>query len=212
MDNKYPSQIKINALGNFTPAINRAADILRAGGMVAFPTETFYGLAVDVENEAAIKRLFEIKKRPAGRPVLMLISEVKLLDLYVSDIPPIAIRLINEFWPGGLTLVFKAGPRVSPLLTGGTEKIGIRLSSHPVATALTRAISAPISGTSANISDQPSCRNAQEVIDSCGKGIDMILNAGETPGKAGSTVLDVTSNPPLILREGIVSREQLGLA
>ncbi len=211
MDNKQPSRIKINASGDFTPAIDKAADILLAGGVVAFSTETFYGLAVDVRNEAAIKRLFAIKNRPAGRPVLMLIAGVELLDHYVAAIPPTSLRLINEFWPGGLTLVFKAGPRVSPLLTGGTQKIGIRFSSHPVATALARAIGAPISGTSANKSDQPSCRNAQEVVDSCGKGIDLILDAGETPGKAASTVLDVTSSPPKILREGIISREQLGL-
>jgi L-threonylcarbamoyladenylate synthase len=127
----------------------------------------------------------------------------------VEQIPPVALRLIEKFWPGGLTLVFRASSKVSPLLTGGTQKIGIRLSSHPVATALARTIDAPISGTSANISGLPGCRNAQEVLESLGSGVDLILDGGETAGKVGSTVLDVTEQPPRILREGIILREQI---
>ena len=127
----------------------------------------------------------------------------------MAGIPPVAPRLMDEFWPGDLTLVFEAGPKVSPLLTGGTGKIGIRLSSHPVATALTLAIEAPISGTSANISGQPACRKAQEVLNGLGSGVDLILDAGETAGQIGSTVLDVTVHPLRVLREGVVTREHL---
>ena len=193
----------------FQAAINRAADSLLSGGLVAYPTESFYGLAVDASNEEAIERLFLVKKRRPGRPVLILIPSIESLAQYAARIPSIADQLIVAFWPGGLTLVFEAGTMVSPLLTGGTGKIGIRLSSHPVATALTRAIGVPISGTSANISGEPACRNAQEVLSCLGEMVNLILDGGETTGKIGSTVLDVTVHPPRILREGMVAKEQL---
>ena len=204
-----PPLISVDPSGDFQVAIHMAADALLAGGVVAYPTETFYGLAVDIRNEAAIRRLFSIKKRSATRPVLILIVCVEVLDQYVGSIPPIARRLMDAFWPGDLTLVFEAGQRVSPLLTGGSGKIGIRLSSHPVATALARAIEGSISGTSANLSGQPACSNAHEVLNCLGSGIDLILDAGETAGRVGSTVLDVTVQPLRVLREGVVTREHL---
>ena len=209
MEKEKPSLIQVDTSGDFQSVVDHAADILLTGGLVAFPTESFYGIAVDVRNEAAIERLFSAKGRAANSPVLILIDSLKSLDPYVERIPSVALRLIEEFWPGGLTLVFRAGSTVSPLLTAGTQKIGIRLSSHPVATALARATGTPISGTSANISGKPGCRNAQEVLQSLGRKVDLILDAGETAGKVGSTVLDVTEDPPRILRDGIVSREQL---
>jgi L-threonylcarbamoyladenylate synthase len=203
------SLIKVDSSTEFQAAINRAADSLLSGGLVAYPTESFYGLAVDASNEEAIERLFLVKKRRPGRPVLILIPSIESLAQYAARIPSIADQLIEAFWPGGLTLVFEAGTMVSPLLTGGTGKIGIRLSSHPVATALTRAIGVPISGTSANISGEPACRNAQEVLSCLGEMVNLILDGGETTGKIGSTVLDVTVHPPRILREGMVAKEQL---
>ncbi len=209
MEREKPSLIRVDASGDFREAMVHAADVLLAGGVVAFPTETFYGLAVDVRNEAAIERLFSAKKRSTSSPVLILIGALETLDQNVDNIPQTALGLIKEFWPGGLTLVFKAGPKISPLLTAGTQKIGIRLSSHPVATALALAIEAPISGTSANISGQPACRNAHEVLESFGMGVDLILDGGETPGEVGSTVLDVTELPLHVLREGVISRRQL---
>ncbi len=203
------SLIKVDSSTEFQAAINRAADSLLSGGLVAYPTESFYGLAVDATNEEAIERLFLVKKRRPGRPVLILIPSIESLAQYAARIPSIANQVIEAFWPGGLTLVFEAGTMVSPLLTGGTGKIGIRLSSHPVATALTRAIGVPISGTSANISGEPPCRNAQEVLSCLGEMVNLILDGGETTGKIGSTVLDVTVHPPRILREGMVAKEQL---
>jgi L-threonylcarbamoyladenylate synthase len=141
--------------------------------------------------------------------VLILIPGIDILDQYVLNIPTIARQLIREFWPGGLTIVFEAGSNISPLLTAGKGKIGIRLSSHPVATALTRAVNRPISGTSANISGQPPCTSADEVLRSCGKEIDVILDGGDTKGEIGSTVLDITFDPPRILREGMVSQSRI---
>ena len=209
MPEKYPPLITLDVTGNFQTAIDMAADTLLSGGVVAYPTETFYGLAVDIRIEEAVERLFSVKKRPSGRPVLILIASVELLEQYVTRIPQITPRLMETFWPGNLTLVFEAAPRVSPLLTGGSGKIGIRLSSHPVSTALARAIQGPISGTSANISGQPACRKARAVLKCLGREIDMILDSGKTAGKVGSTVIDVTVSPFRILREGVVTRNQL---
>jgi L-threonylcarbamoyladenylate synthase len=201
--------IRVDPSGDFQNAINKASDILLAGGLVAYPTESFYGLAVDSTNENAIRRLFLLKQRSPCRPLLILIPSIEALDQYVAHIPPIARQLIDEFWPGALTLVFEAGQKVSPLLTAGTDKIGIRLSPHPVATALAQAIGAPITGTSANISGKPACRNAGEVSASFKEWVDLILDGGETKGRVGSTVLDITVDPPKILREGMVQKSDL---
>ena len=201
--------IRVDPSLDFEGAISRAVKVLLSGGVVAYPTESFYGLAADATNEKAIKHLFFIKKRRTSRPVLILIPSIETLDQYVDHIPPIAQQLIEVFWPGGLTLVFLAGPKVSPLLTSGTGKIGIRLSSHPVAMALTQSIGLPITGTSANISSEPACQNADEVLHSFKEGVGLILDGGETTGKIGSTVLDITQDPPLILREGMIKESQL---
>jgi len=201
--------IKVDSSCNPEGAISEASEILLSGGLVAYPTESFFGLAADATNETAIKRLFLAKKRGHGSPVLILIHSVDVLDQYTHHIPPVARQLIKEFWPGGLTLVFDAGPKISPLLTAGTGKIGIRFSSHPVATALARAIGTPITGTSANLSGEPPCRNADEVRRSLGHGVDLILDGGETKGEVGSTVLDVTVDPPRILRQGMVSQDEI---
>lgn len=201
--------IRVDSSLDFEEAISRAVKVLLSGGVVAYPTESFYGLAADATNEKAIKHLFFIKKRRTSHPVLILIPSIETLDQYVDYIPPIAQQLIEVFWPGGLTLVFLAGPKVSPLLTSGTGKIGIRLSSHPVAMALTQSIGLPITGTSANISNEPACQTADEVLHSFKEGVGLILDGGKTTGKIGSTVLDITQDPPLILREGMIKESQL---
>jgi L-threonylcarbamoyladenylate synthase len=189
--------------------LDRAGQIILRGGIVAFPTESFYGLAVNASDEDAIRRLFKLKKRLDNSPVLVLIPSPEYLEEYVADVSEIALGLAGRFWPGGLTLLFKAGSGISPLLTAGTAKIGVRVSSHPVAAALTRAVGSPITGTSANISGRPGCVTAEEVYASLGKGVDLILDGGKTMGGKGSTILDVTVNPPVIIREGMISREQI---
>ncbi len=204
--------ITVTTQKDFIRGVETAAEILLSGGIVAYPTETFYGLAVDVRNEAAVKRLFEIKKRSADQPVLLIIGARGWVKSYVTKIPPAADVLMDKFWPGNLTLVFEAGQKIFKSLTGGSEKIGIRLSSHPLATALSRAINAPISGTSANISGQPACCTAKAVSDAFGKSIDLILDHGKTPGEKGSTVVDVTVNPPRILRQGVIRLKQFAAA
>jgi L-threonylcarbamoyladenylate synthase len=204
-----PLFIRIDPEEDLRFGLQKPASIIRSGGVVAFPTESFYGLGVSASDEKAIQHLFDIKKREDDQPILLLIPSVSVLDRYVTRIPDIARQLMEEFWPGGLTLVFEARPDLSHLLTSGTGKIGLRLSTHPVATALAQAVGAAITGTSANISGQPACSSAEAVLRSLGKSVDLIIDGGRTKGGKGSTVLDVTVDPLLVLREGMVSREQL---
>ena len=189
--------------------LKKAADVILSGGLVAYPTESFYGLAVNAMDVKAIERLFELKKRGRDQPVLILIPSKDVLCQYVTSIPRIAHQLIGRFWPGGLTLVFNAAPAIPSSLTGGTGKIGIRHSNHDIATRLTRISGVPITGTSANISGQPPSVNAREVFQSIGKDVDIILDGGETKGAPGSTLLDITTTPPTIIREGMIDREKL---
>jgi L-threonylcarbamoyladenylate synthase len=201
--------IKVRGPDNLGAAISRASGVILSGGVVALPTESFYGLAVDATNEKAIKRLLQLKMRRETHPILLLIDSRDVLEGLVKEIPWIAWKLMDAFWPGGLTLVFKASPGVSPLLTGDGGKIGVRLSSHRIPTELARAAGVPITGTSANLSGHAPCKEAKDVLASLGGQVDLLVDGGKTAGGKGSTVLDVTVYPPVILREGMVSRDQL---
>jgi L-threonylcarbamoyladenylate synthase len=194
---------------NFREVIQKAAQVIHEGGVVAVPTESFYGLAVHALDEKAIGCLFAVKRRREDNPVLILIPSKEGLSSYVTEASENTRKLMERFWPGGLTMVFFAGPILPRSLTAGTGKIGVRLSSHPVPTELARAVGAPITGTSANRSGRPSCSTAEEVMEALGEDIDLILDGGKTAGGKGSTVLDVTTDPPVVLREGIVSRNEL---
>jgi L-threonylcarbamoyladenylate synthase len=204
-----PCRIKVDPAHGFRKALDRASQCLRYGGIVAFATESFYALGANATSQKAVERLFRVKKRSPDNPVLILISSVDMLSKHVDSLPPRAYQLIEAFWPGGLTLVFKAGPNIPRQLTAGTGKIGIRLSSHPVAAALPHTLGMPVTGTSANISGQPPCRSGEAVEKALGEEVDLILDSGETPGKIGSTILDVTLDPPQILREGMVPKTRL---
>lgn len=205
-----PARIfKTDTPGRLQTAIQDAARVIVSGGVVALPTESFYGLAVHALSEKAVERLFAVKGRREDNPVLILIASEESLDTCVKSVSERARKLMEHFWPGGLTLVFFAQPILPQSLTAGTGKIGVRLSSHPVARELARAVGAPITGTSANRSGQPSCSTAEEVMEAVGEDIDLILDGGRTQGGKGSTVLDLTLDPPMILRQGMVSREEL---
>jgi L-threonylcarbamoyladenylate synthase len=188
--------------------IKKAAQVILQGGIIAFPTETFYGLAADAGNEAALKKIFQVKKREEGKALLLLIAEKGWLKELVQDISPLAERLVNRFWPGPLTLVFQASPQISPLLTADTGKIGVRLSPHPVTQALVQAVGRAITGTSANLSGQPGILTAREVFQSLGDSLDAVLDGGKTAGGPGSTVLDVSDPSPRLIREGMISRDE----
>ena len=201
--------LKTDTQDNLQSAIQDAAQVILTGGVVAVPTESFYGLAVHALNEKAIERLYALKGRREDNPVLILIPSSETLDSYVMNVSIRARKLTARFWPGGLTMVFPAAPILPLSLTAGTGKIGIRLSGHPVPRELSKAVGAAITGTSANRSGRPSCSTAEEVVEAVGDDIDLILDGGRTPGGKGSTVLDVTLDPPVILRDGIVSRDEL---
>jgi L-threonylcarbamoyladenylate synthase len=199
-----PVIIKIDAEHPEPDRIDAAVAILKSGGVIAFPTETFYGLGADARNEAAIEKIFGIKGRDFKNPILVVIGNVRHLDTFAAEIPAAARTLMDRFWPGPLTLVFKASPSVSPMLTAGSGKIGIRLTSHPVATELSRKLGGPVTATSANLSGAPECSSAYEVISQLEGKLDGIVDGGHTPGGKGSTIVDVTSSPPKLLREGMI--------
>ena len=196
--------IKINPENPEPERIDEAVAILKSGGVIAFPTETFYGLGADARNETAIEKIFGIKGRDFKNPILVVIGDVQHLEAFAEDIPAEAHKLMERFWPGPLTIVFRAAPFVSPKLTAGTAKIGIRLTSHPVAMEISRRLGGPVTATSANLSGAPECSTAAGVLSQLQGKIDGVVDSGQTPGGKGSTIVDVTASPIKILREGVI--------
>jgi len=190
-------------------AVIKAAAVVRSGGVIAFPTRCLYGLGADAFNAEAVARIFRIKQRSRRNPILILIDQTSRLEQLVSQISPAAGRLMEHFWPGRMTLVFKAREAVPPYLTAGSGKIGIRLPGHPVAAALVQALQTPLTGTSANLSGSPGCRRIEDLEFQIASRLDLILDAGALKGGRGSTVVDVTVDPPKILREGEVSAAEI---
>jgi L-threonylcarbamoyladenylate synthase len=189
--------------------IAEAAEIIRAGGLVCFPTRCLYGLGADALDGGAVERVFEAKQRPAGMPILVLISRPAQLEALAEEVPAVAKELMNRFWPGRLTFVFRASPGLPARLTAGTGKIGVRLAGHPVARALAEAVGRPITGTSANISGSPGCAQISELDPRLRRQVDLILDGGPLKGGIGSTVLDLTGDLPVVIREGEVSRPEI---
>jgi L-threonylcarbamoyladenylate synthase len=196
--------IQINPEHPEPDRIDEAVAILKSGGVIAFSTETFYGLGADALNEAAIEKIFGIKGRDFKNPILVVIGDRAHLDALAADIPDEARKLMDRFWPGPLTIVFRAAPPVSPKLTAGSEKIGIRLTSHPIAMEISKKLGGPVTATSANLTGAPECSSAVEVISQLEGTLDGIVDGGHTPGGKGSTIVDVTVYPPKVLREGMI--------
>ena len=185
--------------------IGRVADWINAGRIVVFPTRALYGIGADICQPDAVSRVFKIKRRSADKPISVLIRFESQLNDLAAEVPDTARRLMDRFWPGLITLVFTAHSAVPSALTGNSGKIGIRMPAHPVADALLAALPHPITGTSANLSGQPGCARISDLAAEIGKEMAMILDAGPLLGGAGSTVVDVTATPPIVLREGTVS-------
>ncbi len=199
-----PLLIKIDPVNPDEKAVAEAAAVLGKGGVIAFPTETFYGLGADGENEKAVEKVYAIKGRSFAKPLPLIIGSRQDLGRLVREIPAAARALMDALWPGGLTLVFKASPLVLQRLTAGTGKIGIRLSSSRIASRLAAAVSRPVTATSANPSGGQECTSADEVLTSLGDRVDAVIDGGHTPGGLGSTMVDVTVDPPTILRAGVI--------
>ena len=190
-------------------AILEAAGIICSGGVVVFPTTSLYGLAADASNPVAIEKVFAIKQRPLKKPILILVPDIRDITDLVREIPLSAERIMTALWPGNLTLIFKAGSGLSPILTAGTGKIGIRLPVYPVARCLVRAAGRPITATSANISGQSGCSQIADLDPAVAAAVDLILDAGPLKGGAGSTILDVSQVPPVMLRKGSISQSRI---
>jgi L-threonylcarbamoyladenylate synthase len=182
----------------------RCRDVVRARGVIAYPTDTFYGLGADPRDPEAVKRIFAIKGREAGQPILLLLRDRSEVAAWASVVTPSAERLMKRFWPGPLTLVFPAAPHVLPELTGGGGTIGLRVPGNELTRELLRNLGTALTGTSANRSGGRDPRTAEEVMREVGDRVDLVLDGGATTGDKPSTIVDVTVEPPRIIRQGAI--------
>lgn len=196
-------------LATHEKGLQRAVEILRAGGIGAYPTDTVYGLGARIDLEAAIARVFAAKGRDYRQPLPVLIADSRQLSLVAAKVPPIARKLAQRFWPGGLTLVLFKSPGLSSLIAAGGDTVAVRLPGHPVPVALSRGLGVPITGTSANISGHPSPVTAGDVAAQLADLVDFIIDGGRCPGGRESTIVDLTRDPPLVLREGAIPKEEV---
>jgi L-threonylcarbamoyladenylate synthase len=186
-------------------AIARAAMVLRHGGLVAFPTETVYGLGADARSAPAVARIFAAKGRPATNPLIVHVPDAAAARELAREWPVAARRLAERFWPGPLTLVLPRTPQIPDVVTAGGPTVALRVPAHPVALALLRASGLPLAAPSANRSTQLSPTCAEHVVSGLGDRIDLVLDAGPTPGGLESTVLDAATDPPRLLRPGLAT-------
>lgn len=193
----------------FQHAVKHAAALLRGGQVVAVPTETVYGLAANATDAAAVARIFQIKGRPAGNPIIVHVCSVSMAKRCVSRWPLLAGKLARAFWPGPLTLVLPRSALIPPIVTGGGDTVGVRWPSHAFIQALIRECGFPLAAPSANPSNQISPTQAQHVRDSLGGRIPLIVDGGAAHVGIESTVLDLSVSPPRVLRPGIVHEESL---
>ena len=182
--------------------------ILERGGVICFPTDTSYGLGVDAANESAVERLFEVKGRPESKPILLLVNSIDMA-LAVSRPTPGFEAVASRFWPGPITLVVHADRTLSGHVTAGRGTVGLRWPRMPLALDLVELLGRPLTATSANRSNRPVVGSVSEAIEQLGEGVDVYVDAGPLRGSPVSTVLDLTESPPVFLREGPVSREEL---
>ena len=194
-----------------SPAIAEAAAVLKAGGLVAYPTESFYALGADALNPEAIKRVFAAKGREEGKPLLVILHDKAEIPGYAVELSEAARAAVEGLMPGPVTLIFKASSSIPDVLTSSTGKVGIRVSDNLICSALAQAIHGPVTATSANPSGAPGPVTAEEVQKSLGEKIDLILDGGPTPGPPPSTLLDVAVSPPVLVREGRVSKLNIQL-
>jgi L-threonylcarbamoyladenylate synthase len=196
--------VLVDARAPTSAALADAVAALRAGRLVAFPTETFYGLGAAALTPAAIRNIFRVKGRPESKPLLVLVDSIAMAERIAAEIPERARALMARHWPGALTLVLTARAHVPIEVTAGSGTVGVRLSAHPVAQALVRALGQPITAPSANPTGLNPPTTVAGVLAYFPSGIEVALDAGATPGGAPSTVLDVTVDPPRVVRAGAV--------
>ena len=186
-----------------------AAEVIQAGGVIVYPTETVYGIGANAWDGSAIAKVRALKHRTDQKPILVIVHSQDQLAALVDGISPLARQCMDAFWPGPLTLVFKASGRVPDLLSRGTGTIGIRIPSSPVCLRLLELAGCPLTSTSANISGQPTLQTAADIRKAIPIGIDLVLDAGVLPPSDPSTVLDVSGLEPRLIRAGAVSEGRL---
>ena len=189
-------------------SINQAIATLKGGGVVAFPTDTVYGVGVDPFQPEAVRELYRIKGRPIDKPIPILVGSVADVERVAQNLPPAFARLATRFWPGELTLIVEA-KSLPPEITAGGDTVGVRMPDHPLALALLQRFGGAIATTSANKSDEPPATSAEEVRSELGELVDIILDGGPTTTRVASTVLDLSVSPPQIRRHGGISMDQL---
>ncbi|MDH7488857.1 MAG: L-threonylcarbamoyladenylate synthase [Anaerolineae bacterium] len=194
---------------NMDEALVKAVQTLREGGLVAFPTDTVYGVGALVFNEKAVDRLYLAKVRDPNKAIPVLLSSIRDLHRIAKRVPPAAWQLAGAFWPGALSLVVEKSAHVPDVVTAGGPTVAVRVPDHPLALALIERAGSPLATTSANISGQPASVTADEVEAALGDAVDLILDGGPCPGGVASTVLDLTVTPPRIVRPGPIRWEDL---
>jgi L-threonylcarbamoyladenylate synthase len=193
----------------FAAAVKRTVEFLRAGGVVALPTETVYGLAANALDGQAVAKIFQIKGRPANNPIIVHVAGIEMAGSCVKDFPAIAEKLSRAFWPGPLTMVLPRAENIPQIVTAGGATVGIRWPSHPFIQAVIRECDFPLAAPSANLSNHISPTNAEHVCQQLGRKIPLIVDGGQSQVGIESTVLDLTVLPPAILRSGMIHAESL---
>ncbi len=191
--------------------IAHAAQVVADGGVIAFPTDTVYGLACDLYNAAAIRRVFTIKSRSRAMPLIAMIADTSQWEAVAATVPSGARILSERWWPGPLTIIVPAHKHVPAEALGGGTTLGVRIPDHPIALELLRQVNRPLATTSANRSGEPAACSAQEVANALGDMVDLILDAGPSTQGVPSTIVDCTVTPPRILREGKLTAAMLGI-
>ncbi|MFC2045647.1 L-threonylcarbamoyladenylate synthase [Chloroflexota bacterium] len=189
--------------------IEQAISILKKGGIVAFPTDTVYGLGACAEIPRAVERIYEVKERPRSMALPLLLAEISQIGQVSSRVPEVAWVLADRFLPGALTLVLPSASSIPDIVTAGGKTVAVRIPAHPVPVALIKGLMTPVVGTSANLSSRPSPLTADEVSSQLGNRIDLIIDGGKCWGSSESTIVDVTGEKPVILRQGVISLAEL---
>jgi L-threonylcarbamoyladenylate synthase len=196
---------------NIEQVLHYTADMLKKGGIIAYPTETFYGLGAKFDMEDSLKKLYDIKQRPEEKAMPLIIGNKELLTVITASMNKTAVSLMDRFWPGPLTLIFLAKENLSEYITAGTHKVAVRIPGESFALYLAITASFPITATSANLSGTSPAQDAETVIRYFGDKIDLIIDGGHTSGGLPSTIVDVTGDKIKILREGVIKKELLTL-
>jgi len=199
----------IDLTPNVQRQVERGIAILKNGGVIAYPTDTIYGLGAGAYIQSAVKRIYKIKQRAPEKALPLLLADVSEVSDVARQVPEVAWLLARHFLPGGLTIVLLKSSSVPDFATAGTDTVAVRVPAHPVPVALVRGIGMPLVGTSANLSGKPNLLTADDVCSQLGNKIDLIIDGGPSSGGKESTIVDLTGEKPVLLREGAIPREKI---